>query len=232
MGGWWVSDLAERFGPAFVIAWAFWVVFSIVLHELSHGWAAIRLGDRTPIEQHRMTLNPLVHMGGASLIAFALIGIAWGAMGINPARLRGRYGEALVAIAGPAMNVLLAMVSLVLLALWLGFGEGQWSGGISLGDSARQNMIYLFRLGLMLNVLLAIFNLLPVLPLDGGRILASLSPGYRRLFEGERGMMIMLGMIVLLFVFAGSYVIPFAFGIAREIEDAVLGLLGLHVPQL
>lgn len=232
MGGWWVSDYAERFGIAFVIAWAFWVILSIVLHELSHGWAAIRLGDRTPIEQHRMTLNPLVHMGGASLIAFALIGIAWGAMPINPARLRGRYAEALVAIAGPAMNVLLAVISLALLALWLGFGEGQWAGGVTLGDSARQNMIYLFRLGLMLNVLFAIFNLLPVFPLDGGRILANFVPGYRRLFEGERGMMIMLGTLVVLFMFAGSYVIPFAFGVARAIEDAVLGLLGLRVPQL
>ena len=106
--GWWVADFLRAFGPAFVIAWAFWIIFSICLHELSHGWAAIALGDRTPIESGHMTFNPLVHMGGMSLVAFALIGIAWGAMPINPARLRGRYAEALVALAGPAMNLVLA----------------------------------------------------------------------------------------------------------------------------
>lgn len=230
--GWWVADFLRAFGPAFVIAWAFWIIFSICLHELSHGWAAIALGDRTPIESGHMTFNPLVHMGGMSLVAFALIGIAWGAMPINPARLRGRYAEAIVALAGPAMNLVLAGTSLGLLALWLGFIEGQWAGGVSLPDAARRNMIYLFRLGLMLNLLLALFNLLPVMPLDGGRVLANLSPEYRRIFEGERGAYIMIAVLVLLFMFAGRVIIPFSFDLAIDIEAKVLGLLGLQVPTI
>lgn len=229
-GGWWVTDFwhSPDFGPAFVIAWAFWVIVSITLHELSHGWAAIRLGDRTPIEQGRMVFNPLVHMGTMSLVAFALIGIAWGAMPINPSRLRGRYGASIVALAGPAMNLLLALTSLVRLALWLGFGEGRWAGGLGLSDSAAGNMRTLFHLGVALNLLLFLFNMLPVMPLDGGRILADLAPSYRRLFESERGPMIMIGMIILLFLFAGEVIFPAAFGATLWLERIVLGGLGLY----
>jgi hypothetical protein len=101
-----------------------WVIGSIVLHELAHGWAAIRLGDTTPRDLGHMTWNPLVHMGGFSLVVFAVIGIAWGMMPVDPSRLRGRYGDALVALAGPAMNIVLAAVSFaVWLVLWL------WLGG-------------------------------------------------------------------------------------------------------
>jgi Zn-dependent protease len=120
-----------------------------------------------------MTWNPLVHMGGFSLMAFALIGIAWGAMPVDPSRLRGRHGAALVALAGPAMNIVLAIVSFAGLVLWL------WLGG-TVGDPLRTNLVHFFRLGVWLNIVLAVFNLLPVLPLDGGRIAASLSPAYDR----------------------------------------------------
>lgn len=61
-----------------VAGYALIVIFSITLHELAHGWAAIWQGDRTPIETGHMTWNPLVHMGWASLLMFAIVGIAWG----------------------------------------------------------------------------------------------------------------------------------------------------------
>ena len=81
-------------GLAAVLGWVFWVIFSICLHELAHGWAAIWQGDRTPRETGHMTMNPMVHMGGASLIVFALVGIAWGLMPTDPSRYRwGRRGR-------------------------------------------------------------------------------------------------------------------------------------------
>ena len=94
------------------------VVVSIVLHELAHGYAAIKLGDDTPLVTGHMTFDPLVHMGGMSLILLAIAGIAFGAMPVDRTRLRGRYGEAIMAAAGPAMNVLLAVLALTTLGLW------------------------------------------------------------------------------------------------------------------
>ena len=93
---WWVHEEFRAGGLVAVLSWAFWVIFSITLHELGHGWAAIRQGDDTPRRFGRMTLNPLVHMGVPSLVMFALIGIAWGAMPVEPSRFRwGRRGRVL-----------------------------------------------------------------------------------------------------------------------------------------
>jgi hypothetical protein len=79
----WVHDLYATDQTTMLIAWIFWVIFSICLHELAHGWAALWQGDHTPRRLGHMTMNPLVHMGGWSLIAFAIIGIAWGAMPVS-----------------------------------------------------------------------------------------------------------------------------------------------------
>lgn len=78
MQGWWVATIWET-SPFLLLGWIVWVIGSITLHELAHGWAAIRCGDRTPIETGHMTANPIVHMGPMSLIVFGLFGIAWGA---------------------------------------------------------------------------------------------------------------------------------------------------------
>lgn len=111
--GWWVAEVLHGAGPWALASWIFWVIFSITLHELGHGYAAIRVGDDTPIHLGRMTLNPLVHMGPTSLIVFAIIGIAWGAMPVNPSRFRGKHADALVAAAGPAVNVGLFVLCVV-----------------------------------------------------------------------------------------------------------------------
>ena len=94
------------------------VIISIVLHELAHGWAAIWQGDDTPRIAGHMTPDPMVHMGGMSLLMLALVGMAFGAMPVNPRNFRSRYGDALVSAAGPAMNFLLAMVAQIILGVW------------------------------------------------------------------------------------------------------------------
>ena len=95
------------------------VVISIVLHELAHGWAAIWQGDDTPRVMGHMTPDPLVHMGGFSLLMLVLVGLAFGAMPVNPRNFRSKYGDALVSAAGPAMNFLLAFIAQSVLAIWL-----------------------------------------------------------------------------------------------------------------
>ncbi len=88
--------LTLRDDPLFFFATALTVVVSICLHELAHGWAAIRQGDDTPIQLGHMTFNPMVHMGSVSLLLFVFTGIAFGAMPVNPLRFRSRYGQAIV----------------------------------------------------------------------------------------------------------------------------------------
>lgn len=126
--------MAWEESPAVLVSWVFWVIVSIVLHELGHGFTAIRAGDRTPIELGHMTPNPIVHMGRSSLIAFALFGFAWGAMPVNPSKFRGPYDRLKVSGAGPAVNVGLAVVCGLACGVWVALTRGHLLGGL---DCAR-----------------------------------------------------------------------------------------------
>ena len=146
-----------------------------------------------------------------SLIALALVGIAWGAMPVNPQNFRmGRIGDALVALAGPAMNFLLALFTALLTPVAFHFSEE--IGG-------------LLKLGVGLNILLGFFNLLPIPPFDGGRILVSLVREVRQLFNSPGAQNISLIAFMLLFLSgAFGYLQSFAFGVAWLLVD-VSGVL-------
>ena len=159
---WWVHSAYESGGIVLLFSWAFWVIFSIVLHELAHGWAAIANGDNTPREMGHMTMNPIVHMGRMSLIFFAIAGIAWGLMPINPHRFRHeRRGRVLVAAAGPAMNLLLAFITLTAAGTWA------WAvanGRITVAEHTAANVAQFLFWGGFINLVLGAFNLLPIPP--------------------------------------------------------------------
>lgn len=217
--GWWVTDVLDLpNGTVILVSWVTWVLVSIVLHELAHGWTALGLGDSTPRDTGHLSWNPLVHLGPVSLIVFAIIGIAWGAMPVDPSRLRGRFGEVKVLLAGPGMNALLALGSLGAFVAW-----GRLAPAAGVSDPLYPNFSIFFKFGVMLNVALALFNMMPVLPLDGGRILAALWPAYRRFASGENGQWVMLGGFLLVFWFAGDLL----FGVGFALIDAVEGLTGL-----
>ena len=188
------------------------VVISICLHELAHGLVAVRRGDRTPIDEGRLTLNPLVQMGPVSILVMLIAGIAWGAMPIDRTRLRGRYAEALVAAAGPLMNVLIALVALTALALWQRH-DPRAAGG-QLSDFADNGRLLLRAFGVM-NIALALFNLLPLPPLDGSHILGNISPSYARAAES----MAMSGASILIFVIVFSAAGRVIFPAARNAAD-------------
>jgi len=205
-GGWWITDLLNDpsiNGRVWVVSWTVWVIGSICLHELAHGWAAIKLGDDTPVITGHMNWNPMVHMGPFSLLMFAFIGIAWGAMPVNPSKLRGRYGDAVVSLAGPLMNMLLASIAMIALLIWVPLCHGQILSSTTISHPLSTNMTTFLHLGVMLNIVLMLLNLLPVPPLDGGRILMDVSPWYRQLMLSENGRWIGLGVLVLFFVFGG-----------------------------
>jgi Zn-dependent protease len=192
-----------RTDPQFFFAVCITVVVSICVHELCHGIVAIWLGDRTPIETGHMTLNPVVHMGLMSLILLLSAGIAWGAMPISPSRLRGRHARAMVAFAGPLSNVLMAVLALGAL------GVSQRMATEPPTEAVRQ-FHYFLRVFGVVNVALAIFNMLPVPPLDGSNVLADFSPEYGQLMMRLRQSGQSTIIFLLIFFFAGNYIMEAA----------------------
>ncbi len=214
---WWVANDLRNHGPAWVLSWIVWVIASVVLHELAHGWAAIRCGDRTPIDSGHMTLNPLVHMGTMSLLMFALVGIAWGQMPVNPYRFRGPKDHAFVAFAGPATNLVLATIAILAGGLWEAFSTG-------VDGPFRANLANFFFIGAMLNVVLFVFNLIPIPPLDGATVLTTYSASYRRMTERPNFGQVAMILFVVIFFSVGQTLFTFAGRTANGALDLVRNL--------
>jgi len=195
------------------------LLLAIVLHEYAHGWVANYFGDPTARSLGRLTLNPLPHIDPFGSIVMPLLCllfpggffIGWAKpVPIDPRRLyHPRRDMAFVAAAGPAMNLFLAVISAILLSIFFSIDpslQAQWppqSGIESRQDFLGIVLIPLTAMALFsvaINSLLFVFNLLPIPPLDGGRILTSLLP-YRPALTVARmepyGMFIILGLIML-----------------------------------
>ncbi|MBX3367146.1 MAG: site-2 protease family protein [Phycisphaeraceae bacterium] len=227
MDWWWAGRMLES-NPVALVSWVVVVIGSIVLHELAHGWVATRLGDDTPRLSGHLTINPLVHIPPMAWLLFALFGFTWGQMPVNSARLRGRYGDAIVSLAGPLMNLLIALGAIVALCLWIGFGQGHWVQGFRFEEPLFTNTARFWMYAVVLNVILCLFNLLPVPPLDGFRIAASVFPPVRRMLDTERGAQFGLLAFVLLFFFGAKYVV----GFGASIGGAAIGIaMGIVLPN-
>ena len=149
------------------------LIFSVIIHEISHGAVASRLGDQTAKNAGRLTLNPLRHIDfvGTIILPIFLIlttgrGIGWAKpVPINPYNFRDqKYGSLKVAIAGPASNLLIALIFGLLMRFTLSFNF--------LSPAFFQAIYFI----VSVNILLAVFNLMPVPPLDGSHIFFSLLP--------------------------------------------------------
>lgn len=144
------------------LIWAVALIIAITIHEFAHAYAADRLGDPTPRSQGRLTLNPLAHLDPLGTIALLIFHFGWGKpVEFDPYNLRNpRQDGAIISLAGPASNLILAtLLSLVLRLTPLP----------ELATLALSIMI-------SMNVILAIFNLVPVYPLDGEKILTGILP--------------------------------------------------------
>ncbi len=159
--------------------WAVPTVFSIVAHEVMHGVVAKRLGDDTAERAGRLTLNPISHVDplGTVILPAILLYLNLPVFGwakpvpVDFRRLRnGRTGMVMVAAAGPLTNLTLAVLSALLAHQLPQLIDPQaWRAVVI-------PLIYMLRASVVINVVLAIFNLLPLLPLDGGRVLTGLLP--------------------------------------------------------
>jgi len=146
-------------------------------------------------------------------------------MPVDPTRFRSRHGDLYVSFAGPAMNLGLAIVAVVLGGAWVAFGEG-----ISPHQSFYEHVFRFFMVGAALNLVLMLLNLLPIPPLDGSRMLASLSTTFRTWMADERAGMVGMAAFVLVFIFGSEYLWGIGFGAARAGIDVVAALLGAGAP--
>ena len=176
------------------------LLLSLSFHEAAHAWSADALGDPTARRLGRVTLNPVAHVDPIGTLLFPLVAmlsnlplIGWAKpVPVNPGNLHGHWRRKymLIAAAGPASNMVLAVVAAIGLHL-IGFGGGS--------SPAASQIFEFLRITVVLNVLLAVFNMIPVPPLDGGNVLAGLLPGQAaEMFNRLRpfGMFILYGLLL------------------------------------
>jgi Zn-dependent protease len=146
------------------------LLIALPLHECAHGYVAYLLGDDTAKNQHRLTLNPLRHLDPIGAICILIFSFGWAKpMPVNPYNFKNRKLDmAVTAIAGPLTNLVIAFISLLLLAVGLKF----------MGSTGPFTYLVIVFVGIFaeINIMLCIFNLIPIPPFDGSRLLAVLLP--------------------------------------------------------
>ena len=180
------------------------ILLAVVLHELGHAWVSVWLGDRTPRVDGRLSMNPIHHFDANSLMFLLISGLFGGFFLVaRPVRTSPEsyrfpaLGEVLVALAGPVVNIFCALV------LWPLF---MLMGGLIAFERMYELFFIYCLTGIKINLYIALFNLLPIPPLDGSYIWLSFFP-YRR-FGHFRETVAVYGMWVLLFAFVALLVLP------------------------
>ena len=207
-----------RFDAFTLMVRAMVLVTAIPIHECAHAWAADKLGDPTARNLGRLTLNPLPHLDLFGSVLMLFTGFGWA----KPVPIYSRNfdnvkkGMALSALAGPAANVLLALLSLVLYKLWAFF----LYPALGVSYTVAYAIAQIFYIMCLLNINLAVFNLIPIPPLDGSRLLTALLPArlYYKVMQYERYIMLALFAILFFGILDG----PLSF-----LRSAVFGFLNL-----
>ena len=184
--------------------------FSIIVHEFSHGWAAFLHGDDTAERHGRLTLNPLPHVdvfGTLLLPALCALGgspiFGWAKpVPVDPSRLRGRWAVVTVSLVGPLSNIALAVAAAIAFRLSVFAAGGM--------PDFQETLSEAFRFGVILNLYLAAFNLVPIYPLDGSQALAGFLPErWAAIYEKHAPYGFLIILFLLMTGLLSAIIIPF-----------------------
>lgn len=200
--------------PIMFFAWACALVIAISIHEFSHAAMAFYLGDPTAKYEGRLTLNPLAHLDLWGTLLLLFVGFGWGKpVPFNPYNLKNqRYGPAMISIAGPASNfVMVVLFSLILKYVYPLLGLGP--------ENALFRFFYVI---ILLNAILMVFNIIPIPPLDGSKLLFAILPASAesiKEFLQRYGFFILIALIL----FGGSLFSRLFHGIVSLINQFIVG---------
>lgn len=200
------------------------VIIAISLHEFAHAWMAVRLGDDTPLRQGRLSIDPLKHLDPIGIMMLMFCGIGWGRpVQIDSSNFNPKYrrnGEALVSLAGPLMNFIIAFILTLIDGLILKFAVASF-----LSTTPGRVILTMIQSAIIMNIGLGVFNLIPLPPLDGSKIFIRFMPYNVRNWIYDHEMWFYMAFLVLWITNLSSIIIaPIMIGIYQAIVTAV-GLL-------
>lgn len=209
-----------------IIVWILPVVFAITVHEVAHGWVAKKYGDNTADSQGRLTLNPIKHVDllgtiiipGLLLLSPTSFIFGWAKpVPVDPRNFKNpRADMAIVALAGPVSNILMAIFWALIARIGMTIGSG--------AAMVAEPLIYTGIAGISINLVLALVNLLPIPPLDGSRILSGLLPNY---WAWQYNKLERFGFIILLLLLSTNIlgtILAYPLFIAQQLFFSIAGL--------
>ena len=199
------------------------VIIAISLHEFAHAWMAVRLGDDTPLRQGRLSIDPLKHLDPIGIMMLMFCGIGWGRpVQIDSSNFNPKYrrnGEALVSLAGPAMNFIIAFVLTLIDGLILKFAVASF-----LSTTLGKVILTMIQSAIIMNIGLGVFNLIPLPPLDGSKIFIRFMPYNVRNWIYDHEMWFYMAFLVLWITNLSSIIIT---PIMTWIYQVIINVVGL-----